>query len=132
MQDFDKLWASSKATRVDLWLVAARVYKTRGLAQTACTGGHIKINDQGVKPSQLVKSGDEIRAETPGGLRVLVVKFLADKRLSALLAKELYDDRSPPRAPRDVEPNLAVRERGAGRPTKADRRALERLRSDDG
>jgi ribosome-associated heat shock protein Hsp15 len=132
MQDFDKLWGSNKAIRVDLWLVAARVYKTRGLAQSACTGGLVKVNDQSVKPSQLVKSGDEIRAESPSGLRILVVKYLADKRLSAPLARELYDDRSPPRPPKDVLPDIAVRERGAGRPTKADRRALERLRTGDG
>ena len=131
MQDLEKLLANNKAVRVDRWLTAARLYKTRGLAQSACIGGHVKINDQTAKPSQMVKCGDEIRAEAPSGLRVLVVKYLSDKRLSPPLARELYDDRSPPRAPRDVVPNLAVRERGAGRPTKADRRALERLRGDD-
>jgi ribosome-associated heat shock protein Hsp15 len=131
MQDFEKLWAANKAIRVDRWLVAARLYKTRGLAQTACVGGRVKVNDQSVKPSQLLKCGDEIRAEAPSGLRVVIVKHLADKRLSPPLARELYDDRSPPRPPKDVEPNIAVRERGAGRPTKADRRALERLRGDE-
>jgi ribosome-associated heat shock protein Hsp15 len=131
MHDLDKLWAANKAIRLDLWLVAARLYKTRGLAQAACTGGRVKVNDQSSKPSHLVKGGDEVRAETPAGLRVLIVKYLADKRLSAPLARELYDDRSPPRPPRDVQPDIAVRERGAGRPTKADRRALQRLRGDD-
>lgn len=130
MQDFDKLWGANTAVRVDRWLVAARLYKTRGLAQAACTGGRVKVNDQSVKSSQLVKCGDEIRADSPAGLRVLTIKYLTDKRLSAPLARELYDDRSPPRAPRDVEPNVAVRERGAGRPTKADRRALARLRGE--
>lgn len=128
MQDIEKLWGANKAIRVDRWLVAARLYKTRGLAQSACVGGRVKVNDQSAKPSQMIKCGDEIRAEAPSGLRILTVKYLADKRLSAVLARELYDDRSPPKAPRDVEPNIAVRERGAGRPTKADRRALERLR----
>jgi ribosome-associated heat shock protein Hsp15 len=131
MQDLDKLWAANTAIRVDRWLVAARLYKTRGLAQAACTGGRVKVNDQSVKPSHLVKCGDEVRAESPAGLRIMVVKYLADRRLSAPLAQQLYDDRSPPRPPRDVEPNIAVRERGAGRPTKADRRALQRLRGDE-
>lgn len=130
MQDLDKLFGGNHAIRIDRWLVAARVYKTRGLAQEACAGGRVKVNDQSAKPSHMVKSGDEIRADSPAGLRIMKVKYVADKRLSAPLARELYDDRSPPRAPRDVEPDVAVRERGAGRPTKADRRALERLRGE--
>lgn len=114
--------------RVDRWLVAARVFKTRGLAQIACTGGRVKVNGEAVKPSSTLKRGDELRAEGPRGQLVLVVRELADKRLSAPQARELYDDHSPPPA---KEERLAVRERGAGRPTKADRRALERLRGSD-
>lgn len=74
----------------------------------------------------MVKIGDEVRAFAPRGIVVLVVKGLAEKRLSAALAQLLYDDNSPPPPPK--EERLAVRERGAGRPTKADRRALSRLR----
>jgi len=113
-------------TRIDRWLAAARVFKSRSLAQEACEAGHVRINDAHAKPSQLVKIGDEVRAFGPRGPLVLQVKGLADKRLSAPLAQLLYDDHSPPPPPK--EERVAVRERGAGRPTKADRRALSRLR----
>lgn len=112
--------------RIDRWLTATRVFKSRSLAQQACDAGHVRINDAQVRSSSLVKIGDEVRAFAPRGIVVLVVKGLAEKRLSAALAQLLYDDNSPPPPPK--EERLAVRERGAGRPTKADRRALSRLR----
>jgi ribosome-associated heat shock protein Hsp15 len=113
-------------TRIDRWLTAARVFKSRTLAQAACEAGHVRINDAQARPSQLVKIGDEVRAFAPRGITVLLVKGLAEKRLSAALAQLLYEDHSPPPPPK--EERVAVRERGAGRPTKADRRALSRLR----
>ena len=113
-------------TRIDRWLTATRVFKSRNLAQAACEAGHVRINDLHVKPSAPVKIGDEVRAFAPRGTVVFVVKGLAEKRLSAALAQLLYDDHSPPPPPK--EERVAVRERGAGRPTKADRRAITRLR----
>jgi ribosome-associated heat shock protein Hsp15 len=71
--------------------------------------------------------GDEVRALAPRGLMVLRVSKLAEKRLGAPLARELYEDHSPPPPP--PEERVAVRARGAGRPTKAERRALERMRA---
>ena len=115
--------------RIDRWLTATRVFKSRTLAQAACEAGHVRINDVHAKASHLVKIGDEVRAFAPRGTVVLVVKGLAEKRLSAALAQLLYDDHSPPPPPK--EERVAVRERGAGRPTKADRRALSRLRGDE-
>lgn len=117
--------ASTASVRIDRWLCAARIYKSRTMAQDACIAGHVRVNDQSVRASYAVKIGDEVRAFAPRGPLVLEVRALADKRLAAPLARELYADHSPPPAPK--EPPLAVRERGAGRPTKADRRALERL-----
>jgi ribosome-associated heat shock protein Hsp15 len=116
----------SEQTRIDRWLTAARIFKSRNLAQTACDAGHVRVNDLHVRPSHLVKIGDEVRALAPRGMVVLQVKGLADKRLSAALAQLLYEDHSPPPPPK--EERVAVRERGAGRPTKADRRAINRLR----
>jgi ribosome-associated heat shock protein Hsp15 len=113
-------------TRIDRWLAAARVFKSRSLAQEACEAGHVRVNELQVKPSYGVKIGDEVRAFAPRGVVVLQVKGLADKRLSAQLAQLLYEDHSPPPPPK--EERVAVRERGAGRPTKADRRAIARLR----
>lgn len=115
--------------RVDRWLLAARMFKTRSLAQEACGGGRVKVNGAAVKPGHLVKRGDEIVAESPRGHMILIVRDLADKRLSAPLARELYEDESPP--PPEKAELIAPRERGAGRPTKAERRALDRLRGDE-
>lgn len=115
-----------ESVRIDRWLCAARLYKTRSLSQQACTGGLVKLNGAAVRPSHLVRAGDEVRAEAPRGLVVWQVKSLADKRLSAALAAALYEDHTPPApAPEEV---VAPRARGAGRPTKAERRALDRLR----
>lgn len=117
--------------RLDRWLVAARIFKTRGLAQEACAGGRVKVNGRSVKASTLVKRQDELRVEGPWGLKVLRVREYAEKRLSAPAAQLLYDDESPPPPPKAEVLVAAVRERGAGRPTKADRRALDRLRDDE-
>lgn len=116
----------AEQTRIDRWLTATRIFKSRTLAQQACDAGHVRINDVQVKPSTTVKIGDEVRAFAPRGTVVFLVKGLADKRLSAALAQLLYEDHSPPPPPK--EERVAVRDRGAGRPTKADRRALSRLR----
>jgi ribosome-associated heat shock protein Hsp15 len=117
-----------ESVRIDRWLCATRLYKTRSLCQKACAGGLVKLNGESVRASHPVRLGDEVRAEAPRGLVVWQVLALAEKRLSAPLAAQLYEDRSPPPPPR--EERFAPRERGAGRPTKSDRRALERLRGE--
>lgn len=111
--------------RVDRFLCATRLFKSRTLAHDACEAGHVDVNGEGAKASRLVRVGDEIRALAPRGRIVIVVKALEEKRQAAVRAKELYDDHSPP--PVEQPPRIAVRERGAGRPTKADRRAISRM-----
>jgi ribosome-associated heat shock protein Hsp15 len=115
--------------RIDVWLSAARLFKSRTAARDACVGGSVKVNGLSVKPSQEVKAGDEVRAMAPRGVFIGKILDVADKRLSAPLARLLYEDLSPPPVPR--EERVAPRERGAGRPTKADRRALGRLTGED-
>jgi ribosome-associated heat shock protein Hsp15 len=116
-------------TRIDQWLNAARIFKSRTSAGEACVGGKVKINDIAVaRSSHVVRVGDEIRAQAPRGLVVLKVLAIAEKRLSPPLARQLYEDHSPPPEPREFK-ITGVRDRGAGRPTKAERRAIERLRS---
>lgn len=105
------------------------MFKTRSEAQVACSGGRVKLNGSAVKASHIIKRGDELSAECPRGSIVYIVRELAEKRLSAALASELYEDRSPPPPPKE-ERFFAIRGRGAGRPTKADRRATERLRGE--
>lgn len=112
--------------RIDKWLAAARIYKSRTAAQEACAAGHVSVNGLAVRSSHAVVAGDEVRARAPRGDLVLEIVALGDKRLSPPKARELYVDHSPPPPPR--EELVAPRERGAGRPTKADRRATDRLR----
>ena len=112
--------------RVDRWLTAARIYKSRTIAQDAVRAGHVEVNGKRAEPSTPVTVGDQVEARAPRGLFVAEVKALADKRLSPPAARALYEDFSPPPPPR--EERVAVRARGAGRPTKAERRATERLR----
>ncbi len=114
------------SVRVDRWLCAARVFKSRTQANEACTRARVLVNQLAVKASHVLRVGDEVRAWPERGAVVLEVRALAEKRLSAAAARELYVDHSPPPPPR--EPRVAVRERGAGRPTKRDRRVLERLK----
>jgi ribosome-associated heat shock protein Hsp15 len=114
------------SVRIDRWLCASRLYKTRSLSQQAVNGGLVKVNGAPVRPSHPIRPGDEVRAEAPRGLVIWQVLALAEKRLSAPEAQKLYEDHSPPPPPR--EEDVAPRARGAGRPTKAERRALDRLR----
>lgn len=121
--------SSVDSVRVDRWLWAVRLYKTRSQAQEACNGGHVKLNGSTAKPSAKVRVGDEVQAQAPRGLCIFKVVGLGEKRVSAPLAQELYEDHSPPPPPREDRVGLPMRERGLGRPTKADRRALQRLRN---
>ncbi len=114
--------------RIDRWLCAARLYKSRTQAQEACEGGHVRINDNPAKPSHVVKIGDYVRCHAPRGLLIVEIAKLAEKRLGAPLARELYVDHSPPPPPKEERIPVGLRDRGAGRPTKADRRAIQRLR----
>lgn len=118
------------AVRIDRWLVAARCFKTRPLAQEACDGGHVKVNERPAQPARPVKVGDTVEARTPGGLRVLKVLALDVKRGPASVARALYEDHSPPPPPREAGP-MALRDRGEGRPTKRDARDIRRLKGDE-
>jgi len=111
--------------RLDRWLCAARVFKSRTLAATACGAGHVSVNGHAARASHAVKVGDEVRAKPPRGPVILIVLKLAEKRLSPKDALLLYEDRSPPPPPDDP---VFRRDRGSGRPTKADRRKLEKMR----
>lgn len=114
-------------TRVDAWITAVRLVKTRSMATDACRAGHVRINDDRAKPAQPVKVGDRIRVLTGQIERIVVVRRLIDKRVGAAIAAECYEDHTPPPPPREERASVGVRDRGAGRPTKRDRRALERL-----
>ena len=117
------------SVRIDKWLWAARVFKTRGLAADACDGGKVHVNDQSAKPAKGVRPGDYIKVTLPQGRRrVLKVVGLDERRGAPAHARLLYDDLTPPEPPRPRWSPPPFRPPGAGRPTKRERRALDRLR----
>ncbi|WP_447653051.1 RNA-binding S4 domain-containing protein [Microbacterium sufflavum] len=116
------------SVRVDSWLWAVRVYKTRSAATTACRAGHVRVNGDKAKAAQTVRIGDELRIRISGFDRILIVRQLLVKRVGAPLAALAYEDRTPEREPQAA---LGLRDRGAGRPTKRERREIDRLRGRD-
>lgn len=120
------------SVRADAWIWAARLAKTRSQATSACKAGHVRVNGISAKPSQAVKLGDTVRVRLHGIEKVYVVRGLGVRRGSASEAATLFEDHSPPPPPRTERPATVVRDRGAGRPTKRDRREIDRLRGRDG
>ncbi|MDY6995370.1 MAG: RNA-binding S4 domain-containing protein [Actinomycetota bacterium] len=116
-----------ESTRVDRWLWAVRLTKTRPDAADACRGGHVRINDKPAKPSTAVTPGDTVRARIGERTRIVEVVRVIQKRVGAADAVTCYLDRTPPPPP--SSPPIAVRDRGSGRPTKRDRRALDKWRA---
>lgn len=118
-----------QSTRLDKWLVAVRVYKNRSVATDACAGGKVRVNGAPVKPATQVRVGDRVEARVGKRERVLEVAKVIEKRVGASLAAECYVDHTPPPAPRErLELDQGVRESGAGRPTKRDRRRIDKFR----
>lgn len=116
------------SARVDAWLWAVRLFKSRSQATAAVKAGHVRVNGERAKPATAVKIGDRVIVRGGPQERILVVTKLLVKRVSAPMAAEAVEDQSPPPPPRELAIPLAQRERGAGRPTKRERRDLDRLR----
>lgn len=114
--------------RADVWTSSVRLYKNRSVASSECRAGHVSINGAKAKPAQVVKIGDRVEALTEGGLRIVVVTRIIVKRVGAAIAAECYDDHTPPPPPKEEVALMPRRDRGAGRPTKRDRRVIDRLR----
>jgi ribosome-associated heat shock protein Hsp15 len=114
--------------RIDKWLWAARAFKTRSLAAGACEGGKVDLNGDAAKPARPVRAGDRVEITTPVGRRILKVAALSDQRGPAPVARTLYEDLTPPAPPRARQPKPPYRPPGAGRPTKRERREIDRLR----
>jgi ribosome-associated heat shock protein Hsp15 len=120
-----------ESTRVDRWLWAVRLTKTRPDAAEACRGGHVRVNDRPAKPSTVVSPGDRVRARIGDRTRIVEVVRVIQKRVGAADAVTCYLDRTPP-PPLAVASPVAARDRGAGRPTKRDRRLLDQWRARQG
>jgi ribosome-associated heat shock protein Hsp15 len=121
--------SSPASVRIDAWLWAIRAYKTRSAATAACRAGHVRLNGNPVKASQPVVPGDTLRVRQPGYERILEVRRLIAKRVGAEAASHCYTDHTPERPPMPAL-GLPQRDRGTGRPTKKDRREMDRLRGE--
>jgi len=117
-----------ESTRVDRWLWAVRLTKTRPDAAAACRGGHVRVNDHPAKPSTTVSPGDEVRARVGDTTRIVEVVRVIQKRVGAADAATCFIDRTPAPPPNAPSP-IASRDRGAGRPTKRERRVLDKWRA---
>jgi ribosome-associated heat shock protein Hsp15 len=122
------------SVRLDKWLQVARVFKTRTQATHAVDLNRVRVNGQTAKPHRNLVLGDRIEVELGEWTRVLIVKELQDKPVPKAEAAALYEDQSPPRPEADPVKRLmrrppALRERGAGRPTKKERRDMDRWES---
>ena len=121
MSDF----ATPPSLRLDRWLWAARAYKSRSQAATACDGGKISVNGTSAKPHKLIRPGDEVAFGTPIGKRIWKVVEIGARRGPANVARGLYEDLTPLAAPPDR--SSPQRECGGGRPTKRERRRMKRF-----
>jgi len=127
---------SDTRIRIDKWLWHARFFKSRTLAGKFCTAGKVRFNDQLVtKAHVVVGTGDVLTFAIGDRVRVVKVLHAGTRRGPALEAQGLYDDLSPPLPPKTDRPFIPAktgeREAGAGRPTKAERRATDKLREFD-
>jgi ribosome-associated heat shock protein Hsp15 len=121
-----------KNVRIDKWLWAVRILKTRSIATDACKKSKVFINDISVKPSHIVKIGEVIAVKQPFITRTFKVLGMLEKRVSAKLAKDFVEETTPIEEFEKLmairNDPLAFREKGSGRPTKKDRRKIERLK----
>ena len=118
-------------TRIDRWLCAVRIVKTRPMATQLCEGGHVRVNGHSAKPSTKVRPGDVVHVLTAEQERIMEVVQAIETRVGAPVAVTCYVDNSPPPVVREVAPGIKAI-RGEGRPSKRLRRELERMRRSGG
>lgn len=122
-----------KQIRVDKWLWAVRIFKTRNQATEACKKGRILIREQPVKPSRVLRINDIIQVKRPPVVYSFKVTGLLAKRLSARLVKDYIEDITPELELEKLkvrETFFISRDKGSGRPTKKERRTMEKLRGE--
>lgn len=122
------LQPDSKPVRIDAWVWSVRMAKTRSEAADAVKAGHVKLNGNATKPSQQVVPGDRVRIWRNHHEHDLEVLATVSKRVGAPIARTCYIDHAPPPPPKEFMPSVPVRERGSGRPTKKERREMDKLR----
>lgn len=133
----DKEPGELESIRIDKWLWAVRLFKTRSEAAEACQGGHVEVNGRSAKPSTNVRAGDEISARRSGLVRVVKILSVLEKRIGAALVPEYYEDRTPEENHERAREQRAQASafaqswksskdgrKGRGRPTKKDARII--------
>lgn len=116
------------SARADAWVWAVRLAKTRSQATAVCRAGHVRVNGVRAKASTTVRVGDRVEVRGGDRERIVLVRQLFVKRVGAPVAQEAYIDHSPPAPSRTYVAPPALRDPGTGRPTKRERRQLDRLR----
>jgi ribosome-associated heat shock protein Hsp15 len=119
--------STSDRHRIDTWLKLVCLFKHRSEASEACRGGHVKVNGQRVKPASTLREGDLVEFYLGNHYRKVIVQGLPETNVSKEVARTMYVDQTPARETPPVRIGV-VRERGAGRPTKKERRATDKLR----
>jgi len=118
-----------EAVRIDKWLWAVRVFKTRTIASEACKKGRVLIDNNSVKPSRMIRIGEIVQVKKPPVTYSFKVLDIAQKRMGAKLVAEFMENVTPSEEYEVLEMNklsgFIDRQRGSGRPTKKDRRDLE-------
>ncbi|RQP15149.1 MAG: RNA-binding S4 domain-containing protein [Parapedobacter sp.] len=126
--------AEIEKLRVDKYLWAIRIFKTRSLATDACKAGRVKLNGQNIKPSHVVKVGDTYHIQKGVEKKIVEVTALLDRRVDAKTAVNFYEDRTPLEETYGYKAiyhaPILKRDRGAGRPTKKERREIDELKND--
>lgn len=124
----------NEKVRIDKWLWAVRIFKTRSLAAEECGKGHVSIGGIHAKASRELKGGEVVKVRISPIERHFLVKKLTDKRMSAQLAVDFVEDVTPAETLALLDATkvrgFEYRDRGSGRPTKRDRRMIDKLKSD--
>ncbi|MBQ8989762.1 MAG: RNA-binding S4 domain-containing protein [Prevotella sp.] len=119
----------SEVARIDKWLWAARIFKTRSIAVDACKNGRVTISGVNVKPSHMVKAGEVVAVRKPPVTYSFKILKTIEQRVGAKLLPEIYENVTTPDQYELLEMNrisgFVDRARGTGRPTKKDRRAID-------
>lgn len=124
-----------KKTRIDKWLWATRWFKTRTMATDACNSGKVKVNDQTVKPSYQIEVGQQIVLRKNHIRYTIQVESIIEKRVGAPIAQACYIDLTPPEEKQQNQTTswfnkFETRDKGIGRPTKKDRRDIQKFKDD--
>jgi len=133
MAEAGSLDGALKSQRLDVWLDFACLFKTRSLAQAACRGGKLEVNGQTARPNRLLHRGDELRIGRGGGRRqTVVVRDFVPRHVAKAVARALYEDRTPPPTPEELELLRLRRAFGVRAPSgpvgTRERRAVRRLK----